>query len=68
MLRESTVKVNCPAAGKEVELTLTYAAMNGCGCAVDCSCVEGCCSEEAACRARGGRECELQKWLQDDLM
>ncbi len=68
MQRESVVTVQCSAVGRQVELTLCYAAMNGYGCAVDCSCTEGSCSEEADCRARGGSDCELQRWMQDDLL
>lgn len=68
MQKESVVTVTCSAVGRAVELTLCYAAMNGYGCAVDCSCVDGSCSAEANCGLRCSSDCELLKWMQDDLM
>lgn len=68
MLKESVVSAYCAAAAERVELTLSFAASNGYGCAVDCSCIDGSCSREAACRHRGKNECELQKWMQEELI
>lgn len=68
MLKESVVSVYCAAAAEQVELTLSFAVSNGYGCAVDCSCTDGSCSREALCRLRSSRECELQKWTQEELL
>ena len=66
MQGEIIVTVDCSVVGRQVELSLCYDAVNGFGCAVECNCLNGNCSCEEGCRAQGGKDCKLQKWLEDD--
>lgn len=68
MQKESLVNLYCAAAAAQVELKLYFAAANGYGCAVECSILDGACSQETACVVRGSQDCELQKWMQEELL
>ena len=62
------VNLYCAAAAAQVELKLCVSAANGYGCAVECSVLDGACSLETTCVARDSQGCELQKWMQEELL